>query len=74
MKRTSITLEDSVYDAGQEIAAQRGFRQSFSAYIAWLIQRDANGAVSREELPSQIKKQKASADPASGKGKGKHKK
>jgi hypothetical protein len=56
IKRTSITLDDAVYEAGQEIAAQRGFRQSFSAYIAWLIQRDADGGVSREELPPIVKK------------------
>ena len=62
MKRTSITLEDPVYMAGQQIASKRGFAQSFSAYIAWLIQRDAEGGVTREEsikLP-----RKAAAKPA----------
>jgi len=49
MIRTSITVEDPVYDAGQKIAAKRGFRQSFSAYIAWLIMRDAEGGVTRED-------------------------
>ena len=49
IKRTSITLEDPVYEAGQQIAAKRGFGQSFSAYIAWLIQRDAEGGVTRED-------------------------
>ena len=49
MIRTSITVEDTVYDAGQEIAAKRGFRQSFSAYVAWLIMRDAEGGVTRED-------------------------
>ena len=49
IKRTSITLEDPVYSAGQQIAAKRGFSQSFSAYIAWLIQRDAEGGVTRED-------------------------
>ena len=50
MKRTSITLEDASYDAGLKIAAKRGFRQSFSAYVSWLITRDAEGGVSREVL------------------------
>jgi hypothetical protein len=50
IKRTSITLEDPVYEAGQQIAAKRGFGQSFSAYIAWLIQRDAEGGVTREDV------------------------
>jgi len=49
IKRTSITLEDPVYEAGQQIAANRGFGQSFSAYIAWLIKRDAEGGVTRED-------------------------
>jgi len=49
MIRTSITVEDPVYDAGQKIAAKRGFRQSFSAYVAWLIMRDAEGGVTRED-------------------------
>ena len=49
MIRTSITVEDTVYDAGQKIAAKRGFRQSFSAYVAWLIMRDAEGCVTRED-------------------------
>jgi len=49
IKRTSITLEDPVYEAGQQIAAKRGFGQSFSAYIAWLIKRDAEGGVTRED-------------------------
>ena len=63
MKRTSITLDDAVYEAGQEIAAQRGFGQSFSAYIAWLIQRDCDGAVTREQ-PAPMKKKSAPASKA----------
>lgn len=51
MKRTSITLDDPLYDAGLQLAAKRGFRQSFSAYVSWLIGRDAEGGVSREVLP-----------------------
>jgi len=53
IKRTSITLEDPVYEAGQQIADKRGFGQSFSAYIAWLIKRDAEGGVTREDATLQ---------------------
>ena len=60
MKRTSITLEDPIYDAGQKIAAKRGFSTSFSAYVAWLITRDAEGKVTRESNPV-ISKPKAPA-------------
>ena len=42
-------MEDPVYEAGQQIADKRGFGQSFSAYIAWLIKRDAEGGVTRED-------------------------
>jgi len=66
IKRTSITLEDPVYEVGLEIAAQRGFKQSFSAYVAWLIQRDAGGGVTREDLPGEGKKR---AEQTSGKKK-----
>jgi hypothetical protein len=51
MKRTSITLVDSVYEVGQKIASKRGFSQSFSGYVAWLVSRDAEGSVTREEAP-----------------------
>ena len=67
MKRTSITLDDAIYETGQEIAAQRGFRQSFSAYVAWLIQRDCEGAVSREQAP--VLKKKPTPAPKAVKGK-----
>jgi len=36
---------------GLEIASKRGFEQSFSAYIAWLIRRDGEGGVTREDVP-----------------------
>lgn len=52
MKRTSITVEDAIYEAGQQIASKRGFGTSFSAYISWLIKRDAEGGVTREETPT----------------------
>ena len=51
IKRTSITLDDRIYATGLQIATKRGFKQSFSAYVAWLIQRDAEGAVTREDAP-----------------------
>jgi len=60
MKRTSITLDDPVYNAGQKNASKRGFGQSFSAYIAWLITRDAEGGVTREDTPV-VSKPKAPA-------------
>lgn len=49
MKRTSITLEDAVFEAGQKIASKRGFSTSFSAYVGWLIQRDIEGGVTHED-------------------------
>ena len=51
MKRTSVTLDDSVYAAGEKLAAKRGFKQSFSAYVGWLIERDAEGNVTQGKLP-----------------------
>lgn len=33
-------------------AKKRGFKQSFSAYIAWLIERDNAGGVLREGSPA----------------------
>jgi len=63
MKRTSITLDDPVYNAGQKIASKRGFGTSFSAYIAWLINRDVEGGVTREDTPV-LSKQKAPAKAA----------
>ena len=35
---------------GKRNAAARGFAHSFSSYIAWLIDRDAAGAIARERL------------------------
>ena len=49
IRRTSITLDDPVYEAGLKIASKRGFGQSFSAYIGWLIRRDTEGGVTRED-------------------------
>ena len=75
MKRTSITLDDPLYDAGLQIAAKRGFSQSFSAYVAWLITRDAEGGVSREVLlPGSPAKAEKKSKPAKPVGKAKHNK
>jgi hypothetical protein len=44
-KRTTVTktisLNPSIQRQGEKLAAQRGFRNSFSAYIAKLILEDA---------------------------------
>lgn len=44
--RTSITLEDEIYKKGLANAKERGFKNSFSAYLAWLIERDTEEGVS----------------------------
>jgi len=46
--RTTISLNAPLYEQAQRLAARRGFQNSFSAYVAWLINRDAEGAVDRE--------------------------
>ena len=51
MIRATITIEDPIFNAGKKIAAKRGFGKSFSAYILWLINRDAEGGVTREDTP-----------------------
>ena len=48
--RTSITLDKEVADIGKRNAEKRGFGHSFSAYVSWLIIRDARGAVLREDI------------------------
>lgn len=58
--RTSVTIPDEIYKTGLENAKKRGFANSFSAYLAWLIERDTSGAVSREEIPRN-------AEPSEGK-------
>jgi len=40
-------------DVGLTNAARRGFKQSFSAYVSWLIERDAAGDVSRENTVAE---------------------
>jgi len=46
--RTTISLNAQLYEQALRLAARRGFDNSFSAYVAWLIKRDAEGAVERE--------------------------
>jgi len=48
--RTTISLDAQLYQRGLQLAARQGFGNSFSAYIAWLITRDAQGGVERETL------------------------
>lgn len=56
MNRTSISLDDKTLRIGLANAARRGFQNSFSAYIAWLIMRDAVGDVIREDLMGDMPK------------------
>lgn len=50
LERKTISLPKSIYAAALKNAARRGFATSFSAYIAWLVQRDEEGDVQRETL------------------------
>ena len=43
--RTSISLNAQLYAQGLALANHRGFGNSFSAYVAWLITQDAAGEV-----------------------------
>lgn len=49
--RTTISMLKETFDAATANAKRRGFKNSFSAYIAWLIERDDEGRVQREDLP-----------------------
>jgi len=51
MTRKTISLPADVAERGEKNAALRGFSTSFSAYVAWLIRRDQEGKVGREEIP-----------------------
>jgi hypothetical protein len=48
MKRTSITLNSDVMSVGKTKAANRGFENSFSAYVAWLIKKDICGKIKED--------------------------
>ena len=54
MHRTSLTLPLDVADYGYKQAAARGFRNSFSAYVAWLIERD-NAVAGSPKLDKPLK-------------------
>jgi hypothetical protein len=56
IERKSITLEAETLRKGLANAKRRGFGKSFSAYIAWLIERDASGDVQREEPRPRVLK------------------
>lgn len=51
LKRTTISLPEETAEAATLNAKRRGFQNSFSAYVAWLIERDGEGGVQREEIP-----------------------
>ena len=50
--RTSISLLPDIMRKGIANAQSRGFGHSFSAYLAWLITRDTEGGVTREDAPT----------------------
>lgn len=47
--KKSVSMPPATYDEALERAKFRGY--NFSAYIAWLIERDLEGAVEREQPP-----------------------
>lgn len=49
-------MDDETLRIGLQNAEKRGFRNSFSAYIVWLIERDHEGSVLREELMGDLPK------------------
>lgn len=51
LKRTSISIPEDILEQGEKNAQTRGFRRSFSAYVAWLIEADNEGRAEREVLP-----------------------
>ncbi|MBX7157976.1 MAG: hypothetical protein K1X66_06285 [Verrucomicrobiae bacterium] len=63
--RTSITLDKEVAEIGKRNAEKRGFGHSFSAYVSWLVIRDAKGAVSREEITDATSAQNLEGTPQS---------
>jgi hypothetical protein len=47
--RKTVSMPKEVFEAGESNAKRRGFKNSFSAYVAWLIERDHEGGVQREK-------------------------
>lgn len=52
-KKTSISLKPELVDWAEVRAAELGFENSFSAYVAWLIQRDRKANASSAEVFSE---------------------
>lgn len=50
IKRTTISMPSDAFEQAKRNAKRRGFNNSFSAYVAWLIERDHDGDVKREDL------------------------
>lgn len=50
LKKATVSMSQKIYERGKSNAKTRGFKNSFSAYVAWLIERDDKGAVEREQL------------------------
>lgn len=48
--RTTISIPEETDEKWKRNAKRRGFQNSHSAYIAWLIERDCEGGVQREEI------------------------
>lgn len=44
-RRTSLSFDQETYDLALENARRRGHQKSLSAYIAWLIEQDKDGAL-----------------------------
>lgn len=53
LKKATVSMSQKIYERGKTNAKTRGFKNSFSAYVAWLIERDDQGAVAREKLKSE---------------------
>ena len=51
-KKTSISLDPELEQRAKERAAQRGFKYSFSAYVAELIREDLKTHARAEEKPA----------------------
>lgn len=55
LKKATVSMSQKIYERGKSNAKTRGFKNSFSAYVAWLIERDDKGAVERERLKDEEK-------------------
>lgn len=59
--RKTISLTQPIYEQALKNAERRGFRHSFSAYLAWLITRDTDGDVTQPRKPRR--RRQPHADP-----------